>query len=414
MLMNKKFILFNVVALFCSILFSQDDSDTTSLLDLTSEIEPLGIVPYLSKGYGNGPDQLAQPDDVEFLADGSMVVTDVDNNRIQHFFLSGELIRSISADDLGLEDTEIIPTGVTKDSEGYVYVTLEGVGRIARFQPDLTLDQFIGRPTKVSAEEYYHLENDGGLIKPQGLISAANGDLYVIDMAKKVFKNEKNKNFGFRKFKKVVKEGRITYDYDRNFTQTQEITKVMFKSEGMAISEDQTTLYIAEEKPNKEQFGNVARKRYVAAFDLQTGCFLNQLLGVTIENDSITSGYFNDSVEGLCVFGEVLIAVDEKAGRIYFFDRNTSECKGYLGKRAYFYCDDHTDCVIDGINYNEQTIIAGEAMPHLKNDWLKNELASPDGVSAVILKDGSMRLAVVDQWNSRILVYDLSEILKKF
>ena len=413
-MLNRKSILFIVVALFYSILFSQDNSGSFPLMDLTAEIEPLGIVPYPQDGYGRDSDQLAQPDDVELLADGSMIVSDVDNNRIQHFSPAGELIRSITAEDLGLEESEIIPTGVAKDSEGYIYVTLEGVGRIARFRPDLTLDQFIGRPITVSAEEYYQPENDGGLIKPQGLIAAANGDLYVIDMAKKVFKTGEKRNFGFRKFKKFEKEGRITYEYDRSFAQTQEITKVMRKSEGMTISEDQTTLYIAEEKPYPGQFGNMTKKRYIAAFDLESGRFLDRLFGVTIENDSITGGYFNDSVEGLSVFGEHLIAVDEKAGRIYFFDMNSGECRGFLGKRAYYYCDDHSDCVIEGINYNEQTIIAGEALPHLKNNWHKNELASPDGVSVTVLKDGSKRLAVVDQWNSRIIMYNLDVILQKF
>ncbi len=413
-MLNRKSILFIVVALFYSILFSQDNSGSFPLMDLTAEVEPLGIVPYPQDGYGRDSDQLAQPDDVELLADGSMIVSDVDNNRIQHFSPAGELIRSITAEDLGLEESEIIPTGVAKDSEGYIYVTLEGVGRIARFRPDLTLDQFIGRPITVSAEEYYQPENDGGLIKPQGLIAAANGDLYVIDMAKKVFKTGEKRNFGFRKFKKFEKEGRITYEYDRSFAQSQEITKVMRKSEGMTISEDQTTLYIAEEKPYPGQFGNMTKKRYIAAFDLESGRFLDRLFGVTFENDSITGGYFNDSVEGLSVFGEHLIAVDEKAGRIYFFDMNSGDCRGFLGKRAYYYCDDHSDCVIEGINYNEQTIIAGEALPHLKNNWHKNELASPDGVSVTVLKDGSKRLAVVDQWNSRIIMYDLDEILQKF
>ncbi len=158
----------------------------------------------------------------------------------------------------------------------------------------------------------------------------------------------------------------------------------------------------------------MTKKRYIAAFDLESGRFLDRLFGVTIENDSITGGYFNDSVEGLSVFGEHLIAVDEKAGRIYFFDMNSGDCRGFLGKRAYYYCDDHSDCVIEGINYNEQTIIAGEALPHLKNNWHKNELASPDGVSVTVLQDGSKRLAVVDQWNSRIIMYDLDVILQKF
>jgi sugar lactone lactonase YvrE len=94
-------------------------------MDLTAEVEPLGIVPYPQDGYGRGTDQLAQPDDVELLSDGTMIVTDVDNNRIQYFSQAGELIRSITADDLGLEESEIIPTGVTKDSEGMYMLPLK-------------------------------------------------------------------------------------------------------------------------------------------------------------------------------------------------------------------------------------------------------------------------------------------------
>ena len=387
-------------------------SENKDVMDLTFIITPLCIAPRLQNGYGSEINQLAQPDDVELLPDGSMIVSDVNNNRIQYFSPSGEWLRSITANDLGLEESQIIPAGLTKDNEGFIYITLEGVGRIARFRPDLTLDQYIGRPITVSADEYYQPENDGGLIKPQGLIAAANGDLYVIDMAKNIFQKGEKRNFGFRKFKKVMRGGIVTYVYDDDFNRTQEITKVMRKSEGMAISEDQTTIYIAEEKPIPNQFGNVNRMRYIAAFDLESGRFQDRLLGVTIENDSITGGYFNDSVEGLSVFGEYLIAVDEKAGKIYFFDMDSGECRAFLGKKAYFYCDDHSNCIIDGINYNEQAIIAGVAMPHLKNDWRKNELASPDGLSSITLVDGSSRMAVVDQWNSRIVVYDLGWVLQ--
>jgi len=387
-------------------------SENKNDMDLTVFITPLCIAPSLQNGYGSEINQLAQPDDVELLPDGSMIVSDVNNNRIQYFSPSGEFLRSITASDLGLDEGQIIPTGLTKDDEGFIYITLEGVGRVARFKPDLTLDQYIGRPITVSADEYYQPKNDGGLIKPQGIIAAANGDLYVIDMAKNIFQEREKRNFGFRKFKKVIKGNVVSYVYDDDFNRTQEITKVMRKSEGMAISEDQTTLYIAEEKPISKQFGNVNKMRYIAAFDLESGRFQDRLLGVTIENDSITGGYFNDSVEGLSVFGKYLIAVDEKAGKIYFFDIDSGECRAFLGERAYFYCDDNSNCIIDGINYNEQAIMAGVAMPHLKNDWRKNELASPDGLSAIVLVDGSSRMAVVDQWNSRVVVYDLGLVLQ--
>ena len=190
----------------------------------------------------------------------------------------------------------------------------------------------------------------------------------------------------------------ISYIYDREFADTQEITKVMRKSEGMAISSDQNTLFIAEEKPQKTQFGNISKKRYIAAFDLKSGRFLDRLIGVNIKNDSIVDGYFNDSVEGICCVGDNIFAVDEKAGRFYIFDIQSGQCKGFLGKRASYYCDDNSDCVIDGINYNEQTIMTGNAKPHLKNTWQENEFASPDGISAIVLPDGSGRIAVVEQW----------------
>jgi len=381
-------------------------------VDGLSSITPLGIVPDPQNGYGSGVDQLAQPDDVELLSDGSMVISDVSNNLIKHFSDDGVLLKSVSAKDLGLEDGQILPTGISKDSSGFIYITLEGVGLIARLNPDLTLDQFIGKKCDITADNYYNQENDGCLIAPQGIIVADNGDVYVVDMAKEVFKVKKIRNFGIRKFKQVKNNGTVSYIYDRDFAATQEITAVMRKSEGMAISENQKTIFIAEEKPQVGQFGNVSKKRYVAAFNLEDGRFLDRLIGVTMNNDSIVSGYFNDSVEGICTFGNNLFVVDEKAGQFYIFDIRSGKYKGSIGKKAYYYCNYKSDCVIDGINYNEHSIIAGLAKPHLKNDWRKNELASPDGISTAILADGSSRLAIVDQWNSRILMYDLDKILK--
>ena len=187
----------------------------------------------------------------------------------------------------------------------------------------------------------------------------------------------------------------------------------MRKSEGMVIDEKRGILFIAEEKPAINQFGNSNKKRYVAAFELESGKFLNILYGVLMENNNIVDGYFYDSVEGLALLDDNLFVVDEKAGKIYIFNIENGNCLGSIGKRAYYYCDDESDCVIDGINYNEQSIIANTAFPHIKNNWRKNEIASPDGISVIILEDGSKRLAVVDQWNSRILIYDLDEILNE-
>ncbi|MBT3497160.1 MAG: hypothetical protein HOB40_06895 [Candidatus Marinimicrobia bacterium] len=401
--------------LFISVFFIPGAcSKNNKPINLTEQIQALKIIPSSQNGYGKDADQLAQPDDVELLPDGSMIVTDVDNNRIQYFSSEGLLQKSITARELGLTNEEIIPTGIARDSKGFIYVTLEGVGHIARLTPDLVFDQFIGKPCEVSAEDYYKNEHHDCLIKPQGLTVSNNGDIYVIDMAKKVFKKNGKRNFGFKKFKKITDGTNTTYQYDQAFSQTQEITSVMRKSEGMAISLDQKTLFIAEEKPHKSQFGNQNKYRYVAGFDLKTGRFLNKLFGVTKIDGSIVGGIFHNSVEGVCVFDNYLFAVDEKGGKVVVFESSSGNHLGFLGERAYYYCDDESDCIIEGINYSEQAIIVGDALPHLKNDWRKNAFASPDGISAVRLKSGVMRLAVVDQWNSRIVLYDLEDIIKYF
>ncbi len=404
--MNHKIIIY---ILFTSFAFSQ----TLSIVDLTNDISPVGIAPNPQDGYGNGEDQLAQPDDVELLSDGSMIVSDVDNNRIQYFSKDGKLIKSITAKDIGLIDIDIVPTGISKDEQGFIYISLEGAGTVARFKPNLELDQLIGRKCDISADNYYKCKNENCLIKPQGLIVNAKGDIFVIDMAKSVFKVGDQRNFGFKKFKKIRKNNKIIYKYDKKFADSQEITKVMRKSEGMAIDEKREILLVAEEKPSKDQFGNKKKKRYVAAFDLKTGKYLNSLYGVVMNDGKIVDGYFYDSVEGLALLDNNLYVVDEKAGKVYIFDVESGDCLASIGKRAYYYCDDESECIIEGVNYNEQSIIANTAFPHIKNDWQKNEIASPDGISTIKLEDGSKRLAVVDQWNSRILIYELDDILNE-
>ncbi len=375
-------------------------------------ISPLNFYPNPQNGYGSSSDQLAQPDDVEILPDGKLIVSDVDNNRIQVFKTSGEVSLTIDAKYLGVDNPEIIPTGISRDGEGYIYVTLEGLGQVARFNPDLTLDQFIGYQGEVSADAYYLPENDGLLIKPQGIIVSRGGDVYVADMDKTIFRIDGVYNFGFRKFKKIVSDEGTSYIYDKSFAASQEVTTIMRKSEGLAISEERGLLFVAEEKPEKSQFGNTEKFRYIGVFDMETGVFKDRLIGVEMTEGKINSGYSKDSIEGLTVFGDHLFAVDEKAGRVDCYDIDSGDRVARLGVRAPYYCDDESDCIIEGVNYNEQSIMSGMAKVHLLNEWQKNELASPDGVCATLLITGEKRLAVVDQWNSRVLMYDLDQILK--
>ncbi len=382
-------------------------------IPINGAISPLNFYPNPQSGYGSGIDQLAQPDDVEILENGDLIVSDVDNNRIQVFSRDGILLNTVTAENIGLENADIVPTGISSDDAGFIYVSLEGVGSVARFNPDMTLDQLIGYQGKVSADEYYLDKNDGLLIKPQGIIVSRGGDIFVADMDKTIFRKEGVYNFGFRKFKQLVTGEVTSYVYDKEFAATQEVTRIMRKSEGLAISEERGLLFVAEEKPQKSQFGNSEKYRYIGVFDLGTGKFKNRLIGVEMVAGKIISGYSKDSIEGLSVFVDYLFAVDEKAGRVDCYNIESGERVAHFGSRAPYYCDDESDCVIDGVNYNEQNIMAGGAQVHLLNDWHKNELASPDGVSTRTLLTGENILAVVDQWNSRILAYDLNEILGK-
>jgi len=284
---------------------------------------------------------------------------------------------------------------------------------IVRLNPDLSYDRTIGRHCEIKDTEYYCPGNSDCLISPQGIIVSASGDVFIVDMDDSFRRGYggKIRNFGFRKFSRTVENGNTRYVYDDEFAGTQEITKVMRKSEGMAISESRKILFVAEEKPLAAEFGNKKKHRYIAAFDLETGKYLDRLYGVDLEEGKIVSGLFKDSVEGVAAYGDYLFAVEEKKGRVYIFDIDTGEPMGYFGTRATYYFDDQSDCVIEGTIYNEQSIIVGTALPHLKNSWEKNELASPDGISVIELPDGEKRLAIVDQWNMRIVYYNLDKIL---
>lgn len=294
------------------------------------------------------------------------------------------------------------------------YVSCEGAGAVVRLNPDLSFDRTIGRPCDIAAEDAHCAGNEECLSKPQGLAVSPEGDVMVIDMDKSLRLGFEGtiRRFGLKKFKKTVEDGNITYVYDGEFAGSQEITKVMRKSEGMAVSESRGILFVAEEKPAMSEYGNKKKFRFVSAFDLESGTYLDKLYGVDFEDGKIVSGVFGNSVEGVAVFEKYLFAVSEKAGQVYVFDIDSGDPVGYFGTRAPYYCDDESDCVMDDdINYNEQSIMAGTALSHVKNSWENSELASPDGIHAVELASGEKRLAVVDQWNMRIVIYDLGALI---
>ena len=382
--------------------------------DLNAQVSPIGIAPANQEGYGNGPRQLAQPDDVEFLPDGRMLVSDCYNNRVQVFDADGNYLKTITPEDMGLSGV-VIPTGLSQDAQGYVYISLEDGGVIVRLNPDLTLNCQIGTHScDYVPETFYDADRSDFLCHPQGLTVTPSGDVFIVDMNPDTFNRDGIRRFGIRKFTPTEVNGKTVYKPDLQFAATQEITKTMHKSEGMYPIPDRNLLLVAEEKPSAKEFGNDKKYRYVAVFDLTTGKFLNRFYGVDYQNGKITKGYIRSSIEGVVVWKNHVFMVDESGGRVWVFNLDSGALEGHWGEPAYWYCDDESDCVReDGINYNEQTIIAGTAVPYLKNDWRKNELASPDGINLTLYSTNSeLHMGVIDQWNSRVLVYDLNQILK--
>lgn len=121
-------------------------------------------------GNGAGQGQLNYPTDLSIAPDGTILVVDSGNNRIQRFSTNGSFLAEYGS--VGSNPGEFNdPTGIVVRSDGYFYVADGGNFRIQLFQPDGTFDSEWG--TYGTADGEF-----GGLY---GLGLANNGDVLAAD-----------------------------------------------------------------------------------------------------------------------------------------------------------------------------------------------------------------------------------------
>lgn len=133
-------------------------------------------------GEGLSPGLLAYPRDLEVLGDGSMVLADTSNNRVQLWSPHGEHEMTLGPRIDEEVDTEIPagdepgtfdgPMGVTVDAGGCVYVADTNNHRIQVFLRDGTFHRSFGGEG----------QNVGALLFPTDVRVHVNGDVFVFDL----------------------------------------------------------------------------------------------------------------------------------------------------------------------------------------------------------------------------------------
>ena len=127
---------------------------------------------------GSDATRLRGPADAVARPDGSIVVTDRDNFRVQVFNPDGSVAFTLGA--TGVQGTDnshfISPSGAATDDEGNIYVTDSGAHRVQIFDVNGTYLATIGEPG-LSGVDNAHFK------MPSGLAVSSSKDILVVDTA---------------------------------------------------------------------------------------------------------------------------------------------------------------------------------------------------------------------------------------
>jgi DNA-binding beta-propeller fold protein YncE len=117
-------------------------------------------------------DVTPRPVGLALTADGGIVVSDLDNNRLLYFDAEGTLLRTVGAGARAAGSGGFnAPGGVTVDEAGFTYVADILNGRVAKVSPEGEIVQQFGRPGDTA----------GTFSRPKDVAVDAAGNVYVSD-----------------------------------------------------------------------------------------------------------------------------------------------------------------------------------------------------------------------------------------
>lgn len=125
--------------------------------------------------YGSGPLGFNQPYGVTVAPDGTIFASEVGNNRIQMVSESGAYIGSWTMP----TGAGVNPNGMDFDSEGHLWVAMEGSNRVAEFEPDGTLLRTISTWDETDLDGNYL--STQSLYGPMDVAVDTYGVVYVCD-----------------------------------------------------------------------------------------------------------------------------------------------------------------------------------------------------------------------------------------
>ncbi|HVH44768.1 MAG TPA: hypothetical protein VM925_20585 [Labilithrix sp.] len=345
---------------------SAASEETSADAELVSSID---VRPFTTIGTGRpGAEEndINTPDGVVFDANGSLLLTDAKNHRVQVWDVrTTRRLGQFGSPEIFHGD--IVDLAVSPRS-GQLVVTDESAHVAYAFDPpspddagELALTNYRFTGKDMFAE--YDLKKVGGVTFD------SKGRIYTVDARKNLvsrYDAEGNPDPTFQ----FVEKGSVAF---------------LRGCEGIAVDEKRGNLYVASEADS-----------VVRVFDLEDGSYKQQMIGR--RSDSARAGtpvgksVFQAAVEGLWIIDDYLLASDESdggTGRVLIFD---------LNEPSVF--DHDADDYARLQQANERSGYVGSF----------GSFCSPDSVAAFTDADGESYVAVADQCHYQVPVYKWSDI----
>lgn len=333
-------------------------------------VTAIDVQPYARIGTGNpgaGENDVNTPDGVVFDANGSLLLTDAMNHRVQVWDVRGQTKRLGQFGSADVFRGEIVDLAVSPVS-GQLIVTDEDTHLAYAYDP----------PKKDAAG---HLDPAGYTLKTADMFSTevvkkvggitfdSQGRIYTVDAKQSLVRRYDPTGKPDPTWKFAEKGG----------------TAYLNGCEGIAVDEKRGNLYVSSEFTSSIQ-----------VFDLNDGTPKNKIIGR--KNDAARPGtptgtsVFSAAVEGLWILDDYLLASDESdggEGHVMIFD---------LREESVF---DHDAEDFARMKANQE-----------KSGFIGSfgSFCSPDSVAAFTDEDGESYVAVADQCHYQVAMYKWSEI----